>query len=326
MPDVNAFALRLASKRLTPACRHVTTPCKILILEMAKGVPVVKKANTLQKIIDDKFNSLASKGRLLAEFVLSNPEKAVFMTTRQLAAAAGASEATVVRFVRQLGFDSYALFISTLRDLIDRELTLMERGALRHPVKGGDDAALDRLVDQDIQNISAMHKTLDLDAVKKIRSAMKKAPQVYVMGSRLSYSSAHYMGWTLAKLRSGVTILNGSDTTAMDRMTFAPPGALVIVIATSRYPNELIRLGKIAHRQGMTQVLLTDSPSCPLIQFSDHVLVAPQKSIPYLGSPVSLISLIHYLLHTLAAGMGDGLKRHQERLEKAYMENDIWFN
>ncbi len=286
----------------------------------------MKKANTLHEIIDEKFEGLAAKGKLLAQFVLSHPDKAVFMTTRQLAAAVGASEATVVRFVRQLGFESYALFISSLRDFIDRELTLIERRELRHPVRDGDDKELDRLVEQDIRNISAMHKGLDLDVIKKVRQAMKNASRIYVLGSRLSYSSAHYMGWTLSKIRSGITILKGSDTTAMDRMIFAPPDSIVIVIATSRYPNELIRLGKTAGRQGMAQVLITDSPSCPLIQFSDHVLIAPQRSIPYLGSPVSLVCLIHYLLHTLALEMGDEVKTHQEQLEQAYLENDIWFN
>jgi DNA-binding MurR/RpiR family transcriptional regulator len=101
---------------------------------------------------------------------------------------------------------------------------------------------------------------------------------------------------------------------------------VVVVIATSRYPNELVRLGKIPRRQGLSQVLITDSAACPLAQFSDHVLITPQKSIPFLGTPVSMISLIHYLLHTLASDMGENLKQHQEKLDQAYLENDIWFN
>ncbi|MCG8635285.1 MAG: MurR/RpiR family transcriptional regulator [Desulfobacterales bacterium] len=285
-----------------------------------------KETNTLQEVIDRGYDSLAAKGRLLATYVLSNPDKAVFMTTRQLAAAVGTSEATVIRFVRQLGFKSYALFISALRDLIDRKLTLIERGNIRPPVKSGDDEELLRLVHQDVDDISAMQKGVDLGVAKEVRELLKTASQVYVIGARLSFSSAHYLGWTLSKIRSNVTILNGSDSTAMDRMVFAPGGSLVVLIATSRYPNELIRLGKIARRQNMKQVLITDSTACPLAQFSDRVLVAPQQSIPFLGNPVSIISLIHYLLHTLASGMGDGLKAHQEQLEKAYMENDTWFN
>jgi DNA-binding MurR/RpiR family transcriptional regulator len=284
------------------------------------------KPGSLQATIHEKYDTLTAKGRRLADFVLLSPDKAVFMTTRQLAAAVNTSEATVVRFVRQLGFTNYAIFINTLRDLIDRELTLVERGKMSHLVAGSEDTELDRLINQDIRSIRAMHKNIDPAVVQAVRDALKSGPAVYVMGSRLSYSSAHYMGWTLSKLRPGVCILNGSDRTSMDQLIFAPQESVVVIIATSRYPNELVRLGKIPRRQGFRQILITDSASCPLVQFSDHVLITPQKSIPFLGTPVSMISLIHYLLHTLASDMGAALKQHQEKLDQAYLENDIWFN
>jgi DNA-binding MurR/RpiR family transcriptional regulator len=287
---------------------------------------MTQNSDSLQAIIHEKYDTLTAKGRRLADFVLTSPDKAVFMTTRQLAAAVQTSEATVVRLVRQLGFKNYAIFINTLRNLIDRELTLVERGQMTHLVVGSDDAELDRLINQDIRSIRAMHKNIDPAAAQAVRNALKSASAVYVMGSRLSYSSAHYMGWTLSKIRSCVFILNGSDRTSLDQMIMAPPGSVVVVIATSRYPNELVRLGKIPQRQGLCQILITDSAACPLVQFSDHVLITPQKSIPFLGTPVSIISLIHYLLHTLASDMGEPLKQHQEKLDQAYLENDIWFN
>ena len=85
-------------------------------------------------------------------------------------------------------------------------------------------------------------------------------------------------------------------------------------------------MGKLVKRHKLKMVLLTDSSSCPLVQFSDHVLIAPLKTIPFLGSPTALISLINYLVHTLATDMGEKLKPHQEKLEQAYLENDILFN
>ena len=285
-----------------------------------------KKATSLNRIIKKHYPELTSKGKMLAEFVLSSPEKAVFMTTRKLAAAVGASEATVVRFVRQLDYASYALFIRALRELIDTELTLIDRSRLADSVVRSDDAELERITNQDIENIRAMIKNIDLSEVKKIRKILKESEAVHIIGSRLSYAPAHYMGWTMAKLRKNVTILSGSDRTTIDRLIFASKKSAVVVIATSRYPNELIRMGKLVKRQKLKLILLTDSPSCPLVQFSDHVLIAPLKTIPFLGNPAALISLINYLVHTLAADMGKGLKSHQEKLEQAYLENDILFN
>ncbi|MCD4741305.1 MAG: MurR/RpiR family transcriptional regulator [Desulfobacteraceae bacterium] len=285
-----------------------------------------KKTTSLNKIINTRYPELTSKGKILADFTLSNPDKAVFMTTRKLAAAVGVSEATVVRFVRQLQYDSYALFIQALRELIDTELTLIERNRLANSAVRSEDAELERITNQDIENIRAMSKNIDLSEVKKIRRLLKESEAVYIIGSRLSYTSAYYMGWTLAKIRENVNIFKGSDRTTIDQLIFASKKSAVVVIAMSRYPNELIKMGKLVKRQKLKLILLTDSSSCPLIQFSDHILIAPLKTIPFLGNPASLISLINYLVHTLATDMGNKLKNHQEKLEQAYLENDILFN
>ncbi|RLB90084.1 MAG: MurR/RpiR family transcriptional regulator [Deltaproteobacteria bacterium] len=285
-----------------------------------------KKGTSLNKIINNHYSGLTSKGKILAEFVMSSPDKAVFMTTRKLAAAVGTSEATVVRFVRQLKYESYALFIQALRDLIDTELTLIERNRLTNHVVRSEDAQLEKITNQDIKDIKAMAKNIDLSEVKKIRKILKESEAVYVIGSRLSYAPAYYMGWTLTKIRKNVRIFNGSDRITIDQLVFASQKTAVVVIATSRYPNEIIRLGKLAHRYKLKLILLTDSTSCPLIQFCDHVLIAPLKTIPFLGDPTSLISLINYLVHTLVADMGKELKNHQEKLEQAYLENDILFS
>lgn len=284
------------------------------------------KTNSLNKVIDAHYSELTAKGKKLADFVLSRPDKAVFMTTRKLAAAVGTSEATVVRFVRQLNYESYAMFIEALKKLIDTQLTLIERSRLASSVIRSEDAEFERIINEDIENIRIMSKKIDLSEVKKIRRILKKSDEVHVIGSRLSYAPAYYMGWTLAKIRKNVNIFNGSDRTTIDRLIFSSKKSAVVLIATSRYPNELVRMGKLAKRYKLKLILLTDSSSCPLIQFSDHVLIAPLKTIPFLGNPSSLISLINYLVHTQASAMGNALKSHQEKLEQAYLENDILFN
>jgi DNA-binding MurR/RpiR family transcriptional regulator len=286
---------------------------------------MTKKQTPLTITVNECYASLTAKGKRLAEYVLGHPDKAVFMTTRKLAAQVKVSEATVVRFVRKLNYQSYAKFIEALREHIDTELTLIDRKKLVMPVIRSEDGELERITNQDIENIKAMCKEIDLSEVKKIKKILKDAQSVNIVGSRLSYAPAFYMGWILAKLRKNVHILKGSDRTSIDRLIFVSQKSAVVVIATSRYPNELIKMGKLVKRHKLKLILLTDSPSCPIIQFSDHVLIAPLQTIPFLGNPASLISLINYLVHSLASDMGEVLKLHQEKLEQAYLENDILF-
>jgi DNA-binding MurR/RpiR family transcriptional regulator len=100
----------------------------------------------------------------------------------------------------------------------------------------------------------------------------------------------------------------------------------VVAIALSRYPNELIRLAKLAKRLGHVLVVMTDSSACPIIPEADESLVAPSPHIPLIGTPTALSCLTNYLTMELASRYGDDLKKHQEKLEQSYWENDVLFS
>lgn len=268
---------------------------------------------------------LTPKGRILADYVLQNPRNVVFMTTKELAAACQLSEATVVRFVNQLGYSGYGLFRQALRDFIDTELTLKDRTDLKG-LKGADDNRLQRVIFEEMENLRHFFEKADMQALHSAVDLLENASNIYAVGSRLSYTFAYYLGWSLTKVRTNIRILKGSDSTSIDWLTIAPAQSLVAIIATTRYPNELIRLGKMARRAGHSVLVIADSPLCPLNQFAHCSLVAATKNIPFIGSPTTISCIINYLVLKLAGRNGRRLEDHQEKLEQIYWENDIFFN
>ena len=277
------------------------------------------------KDLADQLDTLTPKGRLLGEYIIHNPRKAVFMTTRELADACDVSEATVVRFVDQLGYRGYGEFLQALRDAVDAELTLLDRADLSD-LKGEGADRLRRVVSEEMDNLKQFYDSAQMDTLNQAVAYLAQPQRVYVIGSRLSYTFAYYLGWSLTKIRGNVHILKGSDSTSVDWLTIAPPESLAVIIATSRYPNELIRIGKLVRRLGHTLVTITDSAMCPLIPFAHLSLVAPSKHIPFIGSPTTINCIINYLVLELASRQAKPLKNHQEKLEQVYRENDILFN
>jgi len=277
------------------------------------------------KGILEQHPSLTPKGQVLGNYILKNPRKAVFMTTKELANTCRVSEATVVRFVSQLGYNGYGAFQQALRDFVDRELTLLERIDLSGATGPGMDR-LRRVVFEEMDNLKQFFETVDIKLLDKVLDYLEKSSNVYVLGSRLSYTFAYYLGWSLTKVRGEVHILKGSDSTSLDWLTIAPAQSLVVIIATSRYPNELIRLGKMVRRLDLTLLVIADSSLCPLTHFAHLSLIAPSKNIPFIGNPTTISCIINYLVLELASRNGSRLKQHQEKLEKTYRENDILFN
>ena len=282
-------------------------------------------APALQDRMGKFFDELTPKSRIIGAYVKENPRKVVFMTVAELAKACAVSEATVVRFVSQLGYGGYSDFQLSLRDYVDTELTLLDRVDLADMAEPGAER-FRRVVSEEIDNLRQLFEHADIDQMERAVSLLYSSSQIYVIGSRLSYALSHYLGWSLTKVRGGIQILKGSDKTTIDWLTISPSDVLVVVIAVSRYPNELIRLAKLAKRLVRQLLVLTDSSACPIIHEADVSLIAPSSHIPLIGSPTSLSCLITYLVKELASRYGDELKKHQEKLEQAYWENDVLFN
>jgi DNA-binding MurR/RpiR family transcriptional regulator len=282
-------------------------------------------SHSMMKRLAEQQHLLTPKGRILGEYILANPRKAVFMTTKELANTCNVSEATVVRFVNQLDYDSYSAFQQELRDFVDTELTLLDRTDISALQKPGTDR-LSRVIFEEMDNLKQFFESVEMEVLNKVVDYLEKSSTIYVVGSRISFTFAYYLGWSLTKVRQNIHILKGSDSTAIDWLSIAEPQSLVIIIATSRYPNELIKLGKMTRRLDHTLLVVTDSPLCPLNQFAHLSLIAPSKHIPFIGSPTTISCIINYLILELASRDGGRLKMHQEKLEQAYRENDILFN
>jgi DNA-binding MurR/RpiR family transcriptional regulator len=275
--------------------------------------------------IVSQLDSLTPKGKILGNFIIQNPRKAVFMTTKELSEACGVSEATVVRFVGQLGYSGYGTFLQALRDFVDSEMTLPDRADLPGMQGPGTDL-LHRVVFEEMTNLRQFYESVNMDVLAQVVTQLQQSSTVYVIGSRISYTFAYYLGWSLTKVRRGIHIIKGSDSAAIDWLTNAPDNSLVTIITTSRYPNELIKLGKVARRLQHTLLVITDNRLCPVIPFAHLSLVVPSRSIPLIGYPTTIACIINYLVLELVSRQQPELKRHQEKLEQMYLENDILFN
>ena len=255
---------------------------------------------------------LSPKARLVADFILASPQKAVFMTSRELAETCDVSEATVVRFVNRIGYDRYSDYIQSLRDFMDSEMTLPDRTRMVK-MNGDTSDRLWRIINQEMDNLERFYESVDPDTLRHVIEQMHRQTPIFVIGARISFTFAYYMGWSLTKIRPDTRILDGSNSTTVDYLSMAPPSSLVIIITTSRYPKELIHLG-------------TDSSLCPLIPLADLKLIAPSKHIPFIGAPATITSIINYLVMELADKDAPATARHQQKLEQTYLENDILYN
>jgi DNA-binding MurR/RpiR family transcriptional regulator len=275
--------------------------------------------------ISNKLDSLTPKAQILGNYIMQNPSKAVFMTTKGLAQTCDISEATVVRFVSTLGYEGYSDFQNALKDFVNTGLSLPERADIKGIKEHGADR-LHRGVLEELGNLQHLYENISVETMNEFVDHLDKVNTVYVVGSRISYTYAYYLGWSLTKIRKGIHILKGSDSTSFDMLVNANSPSLVILTTSTRYPNELIKLARMIQRSSHTLLTMTDSSICPIIGFSDLSLVVPSRSIPFIGNVSGMLVAIQYIVQELANKRGENLENYQKQLEQVYLENNILFN
>ena len=80
----------------------------------------------LFSVIKAKLPELSKGHKLIANYILSQYDKAAFMTAQKLGKTVGVSESTVVRFASELGYDGYPELQRQLQDLMRNKLTAVQ--------------------------------------------------------------------------------------------------------------------------------------------------------------------------------------------------------
>ena len=229
---------------------------------------------------------LSPKGARLAAFISERHVQAAFMSSRELAAAAGVSLATVVRLSRTLGYPSFEALRTSLKERVNFDLTGVERMRTL-PTQNRSPAALLRLiVDGDLASLRALAHTFSEPQFDRFVEAILGARRVMILGFRFLGPLANYFAYSLGKIKSQVESFDRADSSLHDRIRLMEPEDVVVGIALARYPVDLVTMLRHANKLGRRVLAITDSPLSPILPLADVALFAKASNLDFVGSLV----------------------------------------
>ncbi len=90
----------------------------------------MKNGKSILDRIRQKIPEFSAGNRAIAEYISKNPDIAAYMTVAELAEASNVSDATVVRFARNLGYSRYSELKAELKYVLRSDVRQIDR--LRH--------------------------------------------------------------------------------------------------------------------------------------------------------------------------------------------------
>ena len=250
--------------------------------------------------IQDNMPRFSKGQKRIAAYILSDYDKAAFMTASKLGSLVGVSESTVVRFAALLGYDGYPAMQKTLQEMVRSKLTSIQRIQASNDRLFSSDVVAS-VLQTDMEKIRMAIEEIDRNMFGTVVDKLVAARHIYILGVRSSSFLAGYLHFYLHLIFENVTLVTSNSAgDILESILRIGPGDVLVGISFPRYSKSTVKGVQFAHDRGADVVAITDSEISPLYPLASAVLLARSDMISFVDSLVAPFSLLNALI--VAAG------------------------
>lgn len=256
------------------------------------------------------LSSLRPAERRLGEFVCDFPGEIASYDAQELAKFAGVSKATVSRFVRRLGYESYEAARKHARE----EQATGSRLFLRSAVLEPDERSLALNLDQGKDNLERTFSAITQTQIDEVAQAILEARKTWIIGFRASHPFADYLRWQLIQVVEQAISLPGGGETLGEHLVRVREEDCVIVIGLRRRVTITEQVLTEVRESGARVLYITDEGLAPDTSVTWHFRCCTLAAGP-LFNHTAVMALCHLLAMRTIELSGNASRRHLRRIE-----------
>ena len=283
-----------------------------------------KNANELLNKIDKNYEQMSKGQKLLADYILKNYDKAVFLTAAKLGKVVGISESTVVRFATQLGYQGYPGFQKALEELVRNKLNSIQRMEVTYG-RISQSEILASVLQSDIEKIKLTLANMDQNAFELAVDTILNAKRIYVVGIRSCAPLANFLSFYLNLIFDNVTSVHtNSSSEIFEQLIRIGAEDVIIGISFPRYSMRTLKALEFASNRKAKVITLTDSVHSPMTLYSSCNLIARSDMASIVDSLVAPLSVVNALVVALCMKKQKDVIATLETLEQIWDEYQVY--
>jgi DNA-binding MurR/RpiR family transcriptional regulator len=275
--------------------------------------------NILDKI-SDTFQELTPSQRKVAQYVYHNINEAFLLNSFQIAKTANVSEATVTRFLTNLGFSGFSEFKREIaRQVLESFSTTQRLAESAEDLKARGNV-FSEILQGDIENIQTLTATISDQLFEQAVNELCSARSIYVLGLRSSYALAFYLTFDLRFFLDRVILIKPGIGDMPEQVLGVTKDDVLVVISFRRYTRESFDIAEKIKKRAGSVIALTNSELSPVAKLADVTLVASTNIPTYIESYTAPMSLINALITAIALRKKDQAISALNKLETTLEE------
>ena len=283
-----------------------------------------KNTNKLLNKIDKNYEQMSKGQKLLADYILKNYDKAVFLTAAKLGKVVGVSESTVVRLATQLGYQGYPGFQKALEELVRNKLNSIQRMEVTYG-RISQSEILASVLQSDIEKIKLTLANMDQNAFELAVETILNAKRIYVVGIRSCAPLANFLSFYLNLIFDNVTSVHtNSSSEIFEQLIRIGAEDVIIGISFPRYSMRTLKALEFASNRKAKVITLTDSVHSPMTLYSSCNLIARSDMASIVDSLVAPLSVVNALVVALCMKKQKDVIATLETLEQIWDEYQVY--
>ncbi len=252
------------------------------------------------QLISKHFENLTKSEKLIANHLRKNQEESAFISAGELAKQLDLSEATIVRFARTLGFESYPAMREVLQANFRRRVTHSARLRSRLDDLREEGDIFEQVTVTEIDYLTQALETVSRDALDKAVDKIIERDHIFVFGTGPSISLVDLLNLRLTRFGKHVIPLTTAGREILEPLLLMTEKDLLIAIGFFDVNPSLQIVLEQAEERKCPVIFLTDTLGSIIGDKAEIVLTAKRGPVSAFHSLVVPMTIINTILLQIA--------------------------
>jgi len=250
--------------------------------------------------IQSTYKTLGPTSRLIADFILSQPDAVMRMSVTELAEQTGSSQGSVVNFCQNLGLSGFQQLKLSLAQAVVQPVQYIQEDLAR---TDDVETICRKMFHAGIQALRDSMSVLDPKSVAAAVEAIRRAKRIEIYGIGSSAPIAEDAHYRMLRIGLDAKAVTDSHIQAISASRTGPDVA-VLTISHTGSTRETVVATQLAKEAGATTIVLTNYARSPIQSHADVTLFTMARETMFrteaMTSRIAQLCVIDTLIAALA--------------------------
>ncbi|MED4754578.1 MurR/RpiR family transcriptional regulator [Brevibacillus choshinensis] len=270
--------------------------------------------------IRKSYEQLTNQQKLVAKYILDEPNQVALHPAKVIGASSGTSETTVIRLCYSLGYSGFSELQNELRQMllfpVIREGVVQSFHDAAYEFNDSDDV-ISFTMEQDVSFIQKTLNGLDRHLFDQATQSIVKAKKIIIVGGRTSFAPAYWLSFALNIIKGDTHLYRGQIDDANQLISEITEDWLMIALVFPRYLQDTLSFAKAAKEKGSEILVITDHELSPLGPVADVLLKVTTPPPATLRGMSSIFTLLNALVSGVSQIDQERVKKRIQRYDKS---------